>query len=808
MSYKEIIGEALIDKQTRQSLPVNFTVYKGRRIPIIRGGMPIGDNVPARIADWVGVGTTYYVDAAIGSDSNTETQAQSEATPWATIMKAVNTMIIPATGHVRIRVKPGTYRAAGNANAVQATVNFFSLGARTPSATHVVIIEAYDPDDPPIIEEPSYTGGTPNTSERHGFWFDDSSAHHIRIRGLIVRPNGSAVPLNQCQGFRIDATTTDIEIEKCTIYGWNTSGGGTQPRSQGIFISNAAQRVQVYDTIIHDIGNNTTEAANLSHGLYIGGSDHTFVNVLVYDCRNGFGFQFYEGGGGGTGHIVSHIVTSHNKKSGVVVDGTFTVNIYNSIFHDNDEWGVSARATATVVVHNSISYDNGLAGDEGDGYNTEGTSTITRNNCIVSDPLFVNYPDRDYHINTSSPAYDNGLIEYSTLLDLEGSSRVTSTIGVFIAPEEIPSPPPDIGGGSVLVGLSKRQAKTWRIIHKNHAFQELGECFPSNLNFSLPLSAVGDVSYELAIDDPLATWQKTYPKRTDYLLMYGNHELQGGIHTGVNINDVERETLQISGNDYLHYLEGRWYPFDPENLAAGGFIWPINSDLFVIVEDMLDATLALSHSLPLTYNNRLSGQTINDFKIELGDTEAIKSKIETLSKKLPGFDYEITPQRELKMYSGGKGTIRNFTFEQGRNIFLLDYSNRGPEGTHTLGVAQGEGNKIARSRDHSGMPTYRRWDVHEEISLATTDTQAIQDATDAESERNIAPKLEFSAKYVDDADVDIFAEVSTGDRCMVHADLDWDEVHDYMRIVNIQGVTDDEGNFELQFTFDNGTLAQ
>src|SRR5687768_6005402 len=156
--------------------------------------MPQGDNIPARIADWAGVGTTYYVDDAIGSDSNTETQAKNEATPWKTIMKAVNTMVIPATGHVRILVKNGTYRAAGNSNAVQATVNFFSLGARTPSAAHVLIIEAY-PGHSPVVVEPAYTGASPTTSERHAFWFDDASAHHIRIRGFEVRPFGSTVAL-------------------------------------------------------------------------------------------------------------------------------------------------------------------------------------------------------------------------------------------------------------------------------------------------------------------------------------------------------------------------------------------------------------------------------------------------------------------------------------------------------------------------------------------------------------------------------------------------------------------------------------
>lgn len=351
-------------------------------------------------------------------------------------------------------------------------------------------------------------------------------------------------------------------------------------------------------------------------------------------------------------------------------------------------------------------------------------------------------------------------------------------------------------------------SEEWRIILRDNAFQPLGETFPSNLSFSMPLSMTGDVSWEMAIEDPLCNWNKLFPKRTDYTLLLGQTELQGGIITGVDVSDVESEVISISGNDYLCYLEGRWFPFDPLDLASGGYIAPVNTDVFTIVEDLLDATLALQYSLPLTYNNGLSGQTVNDFKIPLGDTEDIKAKIEALSKKLPGFDYEITWDRQFKMYPDKKGTTKEFTFEQGRNIYLLNYSNRGPAGTHTLGIVQGNGNKLARSRDHSGMVTYRRWDVHEELSMSTTDADVIQASTDAESERNIAPAIEFAAHFVGEEGIDILHELETGDRVPVYADLGWIVVDDYMRVVNIQGQVDDEGNHELIFTFDDGTLAQ
>jgi hypothetical protein len=431
---------------------------------------------------------------------------------------------------------------------------------------------------------------------------------------------------------------------------------------------------------------------------------------------------------------------------------------------------------------------------------------------IYSDPLFADQVNADYRIQIGSPAIRAGNVAYATPTDFRGIARnpVQPSIGAFEYVEDEDEEPPIEEPPPITVPAPRPSnvRKEWRMIHLDHNFVELGELFPNNLNFSLPLSAVGDCSYEIVVGEPLATWEKTFPYRTDYLLAWGDKILQGGIHTGISIVDVEQATVQVSGNDYLHYLEGRWYPFDPLNLTGAGYIAPIGTDLFTIIEALLDAALALPESLEMFYNNGLSGQTINDFKIEAGDTEDLKSKIETLSKKAPGFDYWVDPFRELHLYPDGRGSIKEFTFEQGKNIYLLDYANRGPSGTHTLGIVQGEGNKIARTKDHPSIVTYRRWDVHEDLALKTTDATAVQQATDAEAERNIAPRIEFSARFVGEEDIDILDILDTGDRPMVHADLGWIVVNDYMRIVNIQGQTDDEGNFELIFTFDDGTLAQ
>jgi len=393
---------------------------------------PLGTSLPARLAEWSGTGNTYYVDAAAGSDTYTEAQARNESTPWKTIQNAVDSFAPPASGHVRILVKNGTYRAAADANAVQATVTFGNLGSRTPSAGSVLNLMAY-PGHSPVVQEPPYAGSTPGNAERHSFWFGDTSARFIRVRGFRVTQHTQA--MNQAQGFRIDSSS-DIEIDQCEISGWKSAAVGTSPRAQGVYVGSGSTRVHLYNLVVHNIGDPATEATNLSHGLYIQGSYNVLANVLSYDNRNGFGVQFYAGGGGGPGHVITNLVTANNKMSGMVVDGTYTASVRNSVFYDNDQWGLSVRGSANVTAENTISFANGSTGTLGNGFNTEGSSKLALQNILGVNPLFVNFGARNFHLQSGSPAYRTGVAAFTPPRDLEQSSYKAPTIGSYRAPED------------------------------------------------------------------------------------------------------------------------------------------------------------------------------------------------------------------------------------------------------------------------------------------------------------------------------------------------------------------------------------
>jgi hypothetical protein len=393
-----------------------------------------GDNLNPSIPGWDGVGTTYYVDAAAGSDANTETQAQTEGTAWATMQHAAENFEFPLVGDVRILVKNGDYEEPASSAGSAATVKLTAMGARSPSSDHVLHILNY-PGHTPRVLKPGITGGTPGSSERHGFWFDDSSVKYVRVSGFDVDGEGSGT-CNQHQGFRIDAGVHHVDVSRNEIHGWESAAVGTNPRSQGIY--EQATDSFFYDNNIHDNGNPATEAPGASHGIYTasGAARNTYGNNETYDHPNGFGHQFYSGGTGGSGHVVTHLLSAGNSMSGMVVDGPFSVKVFNSEFYDNAAYAITGRNGATIEARYNLTHLNGDAGNLGGGYNNHSAATFVVSDNLTGDPLFDNYAGRDFHLDSASPCYDAGLIDYATVTDIEGTVRLVATLGPYASPLE------------------------------------------------------------------------------------------------------------------------------------------------------------------------------------------------------------------------------------------------------------------------------------------------------------------------------------------------------------------------------------
>lgn len=241
----------------------------------------------------------------------------------------------------------------------------------------------------------------------------------------------------------------------------------------------------------------------------------------------------------------------------------------------------------------------------------------------------------------------------------------------------------------------------------------VAEHFIDNLGFSIRNSEPGDISFEIALGDPnlgsMADDLSIGPYRTDYYLyragQSGQYSLMvAGMITSVNLAK-DRDTLLVSGKDWLHYLERRTFPFNPvqyldmDTLDSNGNAyfeyWPQNypyvpldtndPENFValnkvevvdIVEDLLlameqqsndkfpnrpvtylpalpggvDAVSGPRGTLGLSMNNGAIGYETS-YRIYPGDSTTIMEHIRKLSEQANGFEFDIIPgSREFKIW--------------------------------------------------------------------------------------------------------------------------------------------------------------
>ena len=254
----------------------------------------MGSALPAPLP--ASTGTTFYV-AATGSDSSPGTQAQ----PWRTIQKALNTL----TAGQRALVRAGTYSENLNMS-------------RAGTAAAPITVEAF-PGERPVLTS---AGNHPLRVETGGAYF--------RFRGFTIERS----PLNS--GGNVD------------LYGHHLEISGNEIRlgqDQGIYTAEESHHAQILGNWIHDNGKGI---AHQSHGIYLQGDDHLVANNVINDHVEGFGIQVYDKGDRAI--VTANTITGAGH-SGIVVGGSGGVSgvrVHNNVLAFNAQWGISARLELPV----------------------------------------------------------------------------------------------------------------------------------------------------------------------------------------------------------------------------------------------------------------------------------------------------------------------------------------------------------------------------------------------------------------------------------------------------------------------------
>lgn len=346
---------------------------------------------------------------------------------------------------------------------------------------------------------------------------------------------------------------------------------------------------------------------------------------------------------------------------------------------------------------------------------------------------------------------------------------------------------------------------SWLVRHFDHLGNAFGESFPNDLSFSLYLGRIGSISYNLDLDDPLANITATNPYETDFGLYRNTTRLMGGMHTAINVDDVEGNTLGVSGQDWKHYLDKIRWLFDPTHPLD--YVYRVtNRDIALVVKDLIDGVLASLYTLPINTSSITPvGQLIN-YRIDPADTESIYSKITSLSQIKPGFDFEISPNLQAQVSAPRMGTLQNYVLEQGSNIYKLRYTNTGPEGTVTMGLASVGGTRSGSVVIAPTVSRFRRLEANTEFS-DLVDATLLSSYTAGQADRDAAPHIEFSCTLIPETGQDLWQYIGLGNSYPVYANIGWSTIDDVFRLVGIECSPNDQGDEEITLSFDDGSLS-
>lgn len=349
----------------------------------------------------------------------------------------------------------------------------------------------------------------------------------------------------------------------------------------------------------------------------------------------------------------------------------------------------------------------------------------------------------------------------------------------------------------------------WKTTHYNHAGQALGDAFPESLNIVLQLDTIGTATYNLDITNPLSIEQNTRAYYTDFVITRGTRNIIAGVHTSCgNSDDSNNDILQISGQDWKHLFEGCTHPFDPTNPTANLYN-VTDRDVALVIKDLLDTQLAASNRASFAYSLSAIGQTTN-YQIGPSDSTDLNSRIATLAQTAPGFDFDVSPDltRTFAIYSPTRGANNGYVFQEDMNCETVSYQSNGPKGTHVVGTAStAGGGNLGYVVDTPTQGTARRWDVYEDFDNVQDITQ-LTAYTQAQATRDDADQIAFTIKYIPQPGEDIFSKVGLGDTCKCLLTLHgYKNIDAFYRIVGIEINVTDEGEEEISFTMDYGSLS-
>jgi Right handed beta helix region/Protein of unknown function (DUF1565) len=354
-------------------------------------------------------GATYYVSTS-GNDANSGTQTS----PFQTIAKGLSVIKVGDTLYIR----GGTY-----AETIDSNRQTIPTGT-SYTAGGVVTIAAYPGET--VTLRPSRCGNIVNLAHAY--------IQYIIFDRLVLDA------INCDFGLGTFSTTHHIRVQNCEF---------KNAAYNNVNVGRDAHHYEFLKVVSHDAGYRISggSGGNQGYGLYIEGSDNLVDGGSFYG-NSGYNIHLYSGYTQVPNRNVIRNVVSYNccslgpSQAGILLakgDANMAYNniiygnpnglevgygasnskVYNNTIYSHTNNGISVRASTEVntIIKNNILFKNPTS------INNAGTSTILSNNLVATDPMFVDAPTGNFHLQVGSPAIDAGTTLSDLRLDKDGVAR-------------------------------------------------------------------------------------------------------------------------------------------------------------------------------------------------------------------------------------------------------------------------------------------------------------------------------------------------------------------------------------------------
>lgn len=239
------------------------------------------------------------------------------------------------------------------------------------------------------------------------------------------------------------------------------------------------------------------------------------------------------------------------------------------------------------------------------------------------------------------------------------------------------------------------------------------------LSYAFVLNDMGDASWTVPLSHDTLTRDGFAPKRTDYSIGISNdggvswQEVMDGICGPVGLKFGD-QSVKVTANDYLVYLK-QPYPFDydidPKTQAASDLVkfWIGESQSTIINAILSGVDLPFS----VTGGGTL-GEIVTKYVIMYGDTTELLSHLTTIGgmSAPKGFQFTLFPNYDIHIIAptitaADATPIENFAPSFSTGLIDIDWSNKGPLATKTVGVYSGQPQAYSTFGD--SVDTYRSW---------------------------------------------------------------------------------------------------